>query len=139
MKKSAMRTKYSNDVANQCLWEKKQRIQLAPNAFAVLRHLIHHSGILVTKDELLDIVWPDTEVCDTVLKFQISELRRILKDDAPCPRFIETVHCRGYRLIGEFACEESITSSDQTGQNEPFTQYTEHAVGIPFHMYSAPS
>src|SRR5262249_38746063 len=51
------------------------------------------------KDELLDAVWPDTHVVEHVLKVRVQELRVALGDEAERPRYIETVHRRGYRFI----------------------------------------
>src|SRR5262249_14730161 len=53
---------------------------------------------LVTKDELLDAVWPDVSVADAALKVAIREIRKALDDPADAPLFIETVHGRGYRF-----------------------------------------
>jgi DNA-binding winged helix-turn-helix (wHTH) protein/tetratricopeptide (TPR) repeat protein len=74
-------------------------VQLTGKSFAVLRHLADRSGQLVRKEELFQNVWPTTIVCDTTLTTCIKELRRVLDDDARAPRYIETVHRRGYRFI----------------------------------------
>src|SRR5271166_6282491 len=55
------------DRVSQCLWRRgddadEQRILLPPTAFAMLRYLVEHAGRLVTQDELLDALWPDTFV-----------------------------------------------------------------------------
>jgi DNA-binding winged helix-turn-helix (wHTH) protein len=51
------------DAANQCLWNGEARADLAPKAFDVLRYLVEHAGRrLVTPDELLSALWPDTYV-----------------------------------------------------------------------------
>ncbi|MGO9231172.1 MAG: winged helix-turn-helix domain-containing protein [Bryobacteraceae bacterium] len=57
---------------NECLWRREdagedERVLLTPKAFAVLAYLIEHAGRLVTQDELLDAVWPDTFVQPEVL------------------------------------------------------------------------
>jgi DNA-binding winged helix-turn-helix (wHTH) protein len=57
-------------------------------------------GQLVTKRELLDAIWPETFVSETVLTNAINQLRRALDDDPKQARLIETVHRRGYRWIG---------------------------------------
>ena len=57
------------------------------------------TGRLVSKQELLDAVWPDVFVGDAVLKSTIRELRKALGDDSHAPRFIETAHRRGYRFM----------------------------------------
>src|SRR5215203_531622 len=85
------------------LWREDQPIAVRPKTFAVLRHLGTHPGRLVTKDELLDAVWAGTIVSDTVLRRCIRELRTVLGDDAQRPRYIATVHRRGYRFIAPVA------------------------------------
>ena len=91
------------DTANEQLWQGVQTIALRPKAFAVLKHLVEHRGQLVTKQQLLDAVWPGTFVGDGVLKDSVKQLRDALGDDAASPRFIETAHRRGYRFIGPIA------------------------------------
>src|SRR5262249_50986862 len=87
-----------------------QAIALRPKVFAVLRHLVEHAGQLVTKQQLLDAVWPGTYVTDAVLKDSIKQLRDALGDDAGTPRFIETAHRRGYRFIGPISKEEQAAT-----------------------------
>ncbi len=62
------------------------------------------AGAVVSRDELLSTVWPDTVVVETAVFRAISELRRFLDDDPKHPRVIETVRKRGYRLIAEVEC-----------------------------------
>ena len=101
--KGLAREVYRLDMANQCLWRRKQRILFDPKAFAVLCVLIEQAGRLVTKDELLDAVWSGEIVCEAVIKFQIQRIRATLQDNPRTPRFIETAHRRGYRFIGRLA------------------------------------
>ncbi len=76
-------------------------LPLTPKAFAVLAHLARHRGRLMTKQELLDAVWGERYVTDAVLKVAVREIRKTLGDDARQPRYIETVHRKGYRFIAE--------------------------------------
>ena len=85
---------------------------LRPKAFAVLDYLLGHPGRLVTKEELLNAVWPGTFVGEAVLKVAIRQVREALGDDPQSPRFIETAHRRGYRFIGP------VTESEQTPAQE---------------------
>ena len=71
----------------------------APKTFAVLCCLVTQAGQLVTKDALLEAVWPETVVSEAVVTVAMRTLRRVLGDQARTPRFIETVHGRGYRFI----------------------------------------
>ena len=90
---------YRVDRADERLYRGKKPLVLPPKAFAVLRYLLEHAGQLVTKDELLDAVWPDVAVSEGVLKVSVRQLRKALGEKAQTPRFIETVHRRGYRFI----------------------------------------
>lgn len=102
---------YCLDEANECLWREKQAIPLRPKAYAVLRFLISHPGVLVTKQQLLDAVWPETFVGDSVLKDSIRQLRDALGDDSKSPQFIETAHRRGYRFIAHLSEGQVIKSA----------------------------
>src|SRR5215470_17054252 len=94
------------DPDNATLWRGTQAIALTPKAFAVLYYLLEHPGRLVTKAVLLDAVWPDTAVSDAVLKVRIGEIRKALGDSAQAPRFIATVHRRGYQFIAPVIAAE---------------------------------
>ena len=100
------------DSANECLWRGSQAIQLRPKAFAVLSYLSERPGQLVTKEELLSAIWPETFVTEAVLKVTVSQLREALDDDPKFPRFIETAHRRGYRYIGKIAAGGQMLVDD---------------------------
>jgi TolB-like protein/Tfp pilus assembly protein PilF len=74
-------------------------VHLRPKTFAVLCYLAERPGELVTKDALLDAVWNDVVVSQDVVRISAGELRAALDDDWTSPRFIETVHRRGYRFV----------------------------------------
>ena len=103
------------DLSNETLEGPGGSEQLTPRVFTLLCYLIDHAGVLVTKRDLLDEVWSDVIVGDAVLKVAVRELRKRLGDDPRQPRFIETVHRRGYRFIapvvgGESSRNESAPS-----------------------------
>jgi DNA-binding winged helix-turn-helix (wHTH) protein/tetratricopeptide (TPR) repeat protein len=75
-------------------------VPLTPKVLDLLLHLLDHAGELVTKEALLDAIWPDANVTDNALTQTVSELRQVLGDDAGAPRYIKTVARRGYRFIG---------------------------------------
>jgi len=87
------------DTLNECLWRNGLQIRLAPKPFAVLRYLVENPGRLITHDELMDALWPETYVQPQVLRTYMLELRKVLEDDAGQPRFIETQPKRGYRFV----------------------------------------
>jgi TolB-like protein len=71
-------------------------IDLRPKSFEVLRYLVENAGRLVSKDELIEAIWPNVNVADGSLARCVSDVRQALDDDAQ--RFIKTVPRRGYRF-----------------------------------------
>lgn len=74
-------------------------VHLSPKVMAVLVCLAEHAGDAVSKEILFETVWPNTFVGDDVLKGYISDLRRVLEDDAREPKIIQTIPKSGYRLV----------------------------------------
>jgi predicted ATPase/DNA-binding winged helix-turn-helix (wHTH) protein len=91
-----------------------QEVRLTPKSLAVLCYLARHPGQVVSKDELFRAVWPDTAVSDAALTSCIQELRRALRDDPRHPRHIQTVHRRGYRLLGPVAASDDRPGTPAT-------------------------
>src|SRR5215211_8249875 len=80
-----------------------REVKLTPKALSLLSFLAERPGDVITKDELFAALWPETAVGDAALVTCIQEVRSALKDDARQPRYIETLHRRGYRFIGKAA------------------------------------
>jgi DNA-binding winged helix-turn-helix (wHTH) protein/Tol biopolymer transport system component len=74
-------------------------IHLEPKVMQVLVYLAQHSGEVVSKEELIHAIWPDTFVTDDVLKRCVSQLRKAFDDDSRDPQAIETIAKGGYRLL----------------------------------------
>ena len=74
-------------------------ISLAPRAFDLLVVLVENNGSLVTKDQLLELVWPNLAVEEGNISYNVLLVRKALGDDAAAPRYIETVPKQGYRFI----------------------------------------
>ena len=91
------------EVENEWAWCGERRLELTPRVFAVLRHLVEHADRLVTKDDLLAAVWRGVAVSDAALSTCIRDLRRALRDSSEAPRYIRTVHRRGFRFVGPIA------------------------------------
>src|SRR4029079_17379201 len=64
---------------------------------------------------LFGALWPDVAVGDAALATCIQEVRKALGDDARRPRYIETVHRRGYRFVGKIAPGEKQGSDVSRG------------------------
>ena len=84
---------------NRRLLKDGATISLRPRAFDLLAALVERAGHLVTKDELLDQVWPKMVVEEAALHVQVSALRKVLGADA-----ITTISGRGYQFTSVFSC-----------------------------------
>jgi DNA-binding winged helix-turn-helix (wHTH) protein/Tfp pilus assembly protein PilF len=89
-------------------------VELTPKLLDLLLHLLDHAGDLVTKEQLLDALWPDANVTDNALTQAVSELRQALGDDAAAPRFIKTVARRGYRFIAPVDAIDARAPDERT-------------------------
>jgi TolB-like protein/DNA-binding winged helix-turn-helix (wHTH) protein/Flp pilus assembly protein TadD len=112
------------DTTNQCLWNGEERVRIPPKAFDVLRYLVENPGRLVTQDELLEALWPETYVNPEILRKYILDIRKILGDRPDKPVFIETVTKRGYRFVSPVVDDTHgapppSPGSDATGQTLP--------------------
>ena len=106
------------DTANQCLWREYERVSIPPKAYDVLRYLVENPGRLITQDELLEKLWPDTYVNAEVIRKYILEIRRILGDRPDKPEFIETQPKRGYRFVASVTDEEPVEQPDRTTSHQ---------------------
>jgi predicted ATPase len=86
-------------------------LHLTHKAFAVLHYLAEHAGQLVTKDELLEVVWSQTSVGEAALAVCMREIRRALGDEPRTPRFVATVHGRGYRFLAPVTIADRLPAS----------------------------
>ena len=81
------------------------RIRLQDQPFEILAMMLDRPGEVVTRDELRRRLWPDGTFVDFEhsLNAAVKRLRAALGDDADNPRFVETLHRRGYRFIAPVA------------------------------------
>src|SRR5215469_15817931 len=102
------------DTINHCLWRGEDRVTLAPKAFDVLRYLVEHSDRLVSQDEILEALWPETYVNPEVVKKYVLGIRKVLGDQTSSPTFIATFPRRGYQFIAPVREKVSTPSSITT-------------------------
>ncbi len=89
------------DLRTGQLFRGEDPLPLRRRTWDVLCYLARRPGVLVTKDELLDAVWGRTVVSEVTLSTSIREIRKALDDDAHRPRYLETVHRRGFRFLAD--------------------------------------
>jgi TolB-like protein/Tfp pilus assembly protein PilF len=77
------------------------KLRLSEQAYCALRALLNSPGEVVTREQLRDTLWPSRTFvdCDSAINKSVSQIRTVLGDSGPNPRFIETLSKRGYRFI----------------------------------------
>jgi DNA-binding winged helix-turn-helix (wHTH) protein len=90
---------FTLDVRERRLLRGAEVVRVSPKAYDVLVALVQQRGRLVTKDELLKRIWPESFVEEGGLTVHMSALRKALGEDARRPIYIETVAGSGYRFI----------------------------------------
>lgn len=78
-------------------------IHLEPQVFSLLAYLVEHRERVVSKNELIDVVWEGRIVSESALTSRVKSARRALDDDGRSQRLIKNVPGHGYRFSGEVA------------------------------------
>jgi len=115
---------FALDVGERRLLRGTETVRLSPKAYDVLAVLVRQSGRLVTKDELLAHVWPESFVEEGILNVHVAALRKALGDDTRPPAYIETVVRSGYRFIAAVRFD--------SGDEKPFAR---SAITRPAELY----
>ena len=110
------------DIAERMLRRDGETVPLTPKAFDVLVALIEKPGQLISKEELLQKVWPDTFVEESNLSYNIFALRKALGDTAERSVYVETVPKKGYRF------RASVGPATPPGNAQPASSLAENPV-----------
>jgi eukaryotic-like serine/threonine-protein kinase len=123
------------DTANHLLLHGDERVSLTPKAFDVLRYLVERAGCLVTQNELLESLWPETYVNQEVLRKYILEIRKALGDKPDNPEYIETITKRGYRFVATVTEDDPaaapILADRDSAKDVPPAEGTDPTVATP--------
>jgi DNA-binding winged helix-turn-helix (wHTH) protein/TolB-like protein/tetratricopeptide (TPR) repeat protein len=111
------------DVAHLMLYHRGTEIAMVPKAIETLLALIERRGKIVSKDELLEAVWPDTVVEESNLFLYLSLLRKTLRTHKDGSPYVETLRRRGYRFNGDVhLVEEEIEDKNDQLTVDEFEQ-----------------
>jgi DNA-binding winged helix-turn-helix (wHTH) protein len=103
------------DEAGRALIHAQQEVALQPRMFDLLVYLVRNRARVVTKDELLDALWPDVTVTDNSLQRAVSMLRRVLRKGG-MDNAIRNMPGRGYRLCIDAASELQVACPKATDE-----------------------
>lgn len=94
------------------LLEGGKPVPVSSRALAILTVLASRPGELVTKEELISQVWPDTAVEEGNLRVHVAALRRVLGDGLGGRRYVTTIPGRGYRFVAPVVHETAPAHAD---------------------------
>lgn len=126
------------DVEERVLLRDGHPVAVTPKVFDTLLLLVQNQGCVVSKQKILDTLWPDVFVEESNITFNITMLRKVLGDTKREPLYIETVPRRGYRFkteVKEVLAENlsaempeiegrPVTGKDKGARIEPDTRNT---------------
>lgn len=118
--------RFTLDLRRGCLRVEDREVELRPKSFEALRYLVENAGRLISKDELINQLWPKITVSDESLARCISDVRVALRDEDQ--RVVKTVPRRGY-LFAAAVSEVSQNLQTSGEKAEPFG--TSNAQGLP--------
>jgi DNA-binding winged helix-turn-helix (wHTH) protein len=95
------------DVGTRQLLRGDEELRLSPKAFELLTLLVADRPRAMSKNELIERLWPDTYVAEANLPSLIAEIREVTRDSAEEPRFIRTIRRFGYAFCGTVTEEVS--------------------------------
>ena len=98
---------FTLDVGERRLSSNGEYLAIAPKAFDLLVTLVRRAGRLISKQELLESVWPEAFVEEGILTVHVSALRKALCDTTRPARYIETVPRSGYRFVAPVTEQDS--------------------------------
>ncbi len=126
------------DSAQRVLVRGDDAIPLPPKAFDLLSLLIGDAGRLLTKQRIMDALWPDTFVEEANLANLIALLRKALGDTTRKPAYIETVPKHGYRFVADVLASANEGRSDGAIRFIAFPFKSNRTEGADFLGYSLP-
>jgi DNA-binding winged helix-turn-helix (wHTH) protein/TolB-like protein/Tfp pilus assembly protein PilF len=100
------------DPVKRLLFDADKSVPLTPKVFDTLLVLVENRGRVMEKDELMDLLWPDSHVEEANLALNISALRKALGERPSEHRYIVTIPGRGYRFVAPV--QEIVTEDVET-------------------------
>jgi len=117
--------------AQQLLLEGEAPVRLGSRSLEILAALVERAGQMVSKNELMTRVWPDTFVDENTLRVHVAGLRRALGDGQPGRRYVTNIPGHGYRFVA------SVDLSEPEGRPAPKNTAAERVHNLPISQVRA--
>ena len=97
--------------SQQLLLEGDQPLRIGNRAFHILTTLVENAGEIVSKEDLIARVWPNTYVEDGNLRVHIAAIRKILGDGREGNRYVANIPLRGYRFVAPISISRAYEAA----------------------------
>lgn len=111
---------WSLDEKRHCLIKDKNIVRLEPKIIQLLAYLAARAGKPISREQLLEEVWPSTVVSDESLTNAVNKIRKAFGDSRQKPQVIETIPKMGYRFIAAVSSEAVATNTRTTNRGMPW-------------------
>ena len=122
------------DAGKRLLFAKDELVALTPKAFDTLLALVENRGTVLSKEELMSLVWADQFVEENNLAQNIHLIRKSLGEGSEGVKYIETIPKRGYRFVADVEVltepPQSAPAARPTAPTRPKTQYATSTGGV---------
>jgi DNA-binding winged helix-turn-helix (wHTH) protein/TolB-like protein/Tfp pilus assembly protein PilF len=121
------------DTLQHALLKHRAPVDITPKTYDTLLVLLQNNGRMLSKEELMQAVWPDSFVEESNLTQQVSMIRKALGESATEQRYVITVPGRGYRFTGDVRATEMQASGGAPGQTlePPLPSESNALPGVP--------
>jgi TolB-like protein len=127
------------DVARYELRRGDELVPIEPQVFDLLVHLVRNRNRIVSKSEVIDVVWKGRIVSEAALSSRISAARRAIGDNGADQVLIRTHHKRGFRFIGNVDCNSPLPDSLAVGPARQLTAVGKAAAAPALGLSDRPS
>jgi TolB-like protein/Flp pilus assembly protein TadD len=114
-------------------------VAVEPQVFDLLVHLVQNNGRIVSKNELIDVVWKGRLISEAALSSRISAARRAVGDSGAEQKLIRTLNKRGFRFVGavQAVAKISVAQRPSRSENAAFRWSERASIAVlPFHNIS---
>ena len=110
--------RFQVDAGKRLLFENGEIVALTPKAFDTLLALVESQGNVVSKEELMQIVWPNQFLEENNLAQNIHAIRRALGEGSGKAKYVETIPKRGYRFVAQIKASTLAERQMEVGADE---------------------
>ena len=108
-----------------------EKVDIEPQVFSVIQFLIENRDRLISKSELMEVIWNGRIVSEAAISSRIRSARKVLEDTKKPRRMIQTVHGRGFRFIAPMTDMAGPKALTKSSPSNLLTDAADHPTALP--------